>query len=695
MVSVTYNGQATPFPTQVNVAPSAVGIYTLGNSGLGPGVFTGMDGSGKTFAAPATSGETVTAMATGLGSVSGPANVAPSNFPNFPGVEVFVGTQTATVTYAGRSACCVGLDQITFEVPAGVAGCYVPVAVRSGGTISNFVSIAVSSDGGQCSDTAPTIPIGVMNQAVAGQSVKAAAFAAGPVPVLQGLGFNEKLYLTATLSRLLHVKLSQQDVEKLLLAGQTRNRRALMHAMTKYAAAWKALNPAAKAQVQSALNPNQAGAVAAFGQFTTPGVLAAVVGGLFPSQGTCIPLPSMSIARSGMGLDAGSSLALSGQAGALTLTPSRTGQYQVSFGSAPNGRNLPPGTYAITGSGGRDVPAFTATLNVGGNVVWTNKAAISIIDRSQPLTVTWSGGTSPGYVLVGGYAGSGYGNLQGFVCAEDSSKGSFTIPSFILSMLPPAGGGMFISPHPLSQPVTIPGVDLAYFMDGSSDTKSVSYQVAGLQIVSGNFQSAGPNQPFSAPLTVEAIDAQGNPVSNASVTWNVSAGNAFIPNRLSFTNASGQASVNVIAESPAGAVTITAAIGSLAVQFTLTATSGLTPAACAAYPAGFVPFTSVVYRSPPDSAGNTLIVGAVPLANLSVIQGLPLPAGPNQEFCGAVNLGSGYNVTAYVPTAAERAGDFSAFGGVLINPIINRPFPGNIIPTSLFGQVYAWRIPPQ
>ncbi len=35
-----------------------------------------------------------------------------------------------------------------------------------------------------------------------------------------------------------------------------------------------------------------------------------------------------------MGLDAGSSLALSGQAGGLTLTPSRTGQYQVLFGSA-------------------------------------------------------------------------------------------------------------------------------------------------------------------------------------------------------------------------------------------------------------------------------------------------------------------------------------------------------------------------
>jgi hypothetical protein len=64
----------------------------------------------------------------------------------------------------------------------------------------------------------------------------------------------------------------------------------------------------------------------------------------------------------------------------------------------------------------------------------------------------------------------------GFVCVEDSSKGSFTIPSFLLSTLPPGAGGMFVSSHPLSQQVTIPGVDLAYFMDGSSDAKSLVYQ---------------------------------------------------------------------------------------------------------------------------------------------------------------------------------------------------------------------------
>jgi hypothetical protein len=151
----------------------------------------------------------------------------------------------------------------------------------------------------------------------------------------------------------------------------------------------------------------------------------------------------------------------------------RTGEYQTLFGNIPSGRDLPPGSYTVRGSGGRDVNAFSATLNVGGNVLWSNKTAVATVDRSQPLTITWTGGTSPGYVLIGGYVNGGQ---EGFVCSEDVNKGSFTIPSFVLSTLPAASGGMFVSPNPLSQQISIPGVDLAYFMDGSNDAKSLVYR---------------------------------------------------------------------------------------------------------------------------------------------------------------------------------------------------------------------------
>lgn len=476
-LTVGYNGTSAPFPAQFEVVSTAPGLYTLGSSGEGPGVFTASDGSVKSFAESAKTGETVTLWATGLGPVGGPTNALPPTFPNFPGVQVFVGTQPATVVYAGRSGCCVGLDQISFVVPNGVQGCYVPVTVQSGSpaqsAFSNFVSLPVTGGGGPCSDTAPTLPVSIMNQAAAGQPVTVAGLAAGPVTALLGLGFDERVYIAQKLSTLLHAKVSVEDVARLLRAQQHHNQRAFRKVMTKYAASWKALSPSARLAVQAVLSPNQEGAVAGLGRYSSAAALAAAVGGLFPSQGTCTSLPSRPVGSNAFGLDAGPSLALSGPPGSFTMALTRTGEYQTLFGSAPSGRDLPPGVYTVTGNGGLDVSAFSASLNVGGNVLWTNKAAISTIDRSQPLTVTWTGGTSPGYVLIGGYVNGGQ---MGFVCSEDVNKGSFTIPAFVLSSIPAGSGGMFVTPNPLSQQISIPGVDLAYFMDGSNDAKSLVYR---------------------------------------------------------------------------------------------------------------------------------------------------------------------------------------------------------------------------
>jgi len=126
------------------------------------------------------------------------------------------------------------------------------------------------------------------------------------------------------------------------------------------------------------------------------------------------------------------------------------------------------------------------------------------------------------------------------------------------------------------------------------------------------------------------------------------------------------------------------------------------PPTCAAYPAGFVPFPSVGYVSAPNSAGDRLLVGNMsltsggnPLFNSSFaeLQGLPLPAFKNQQFCGTVTLAAGYTAVTYVPTAAERSGDFSAFAGLLLDPLANNaPFPGGIIPASRLPSPMAWRI---
>lgn len=73
---------------------------------------------------------------------------------------------------------------------------------------------------------------------------------------------------------------------------------------------------------------------------------------------------------------------------------------------------------------------------------------------------------------------------------------------------------------------------------------------------------------------------------------------------------------------------------------------------------------------------------------------VPLPAAPNELFADAsIQLAPGvYFTGVYVPTAAERMGNFSSFLGPLLDPLGNGPFPGNMIPPVRWGDPFAFRI---
>src|SRR5262249_22485713 len=117
--------------------------------------------------------------------------------------------------------------------------------------------------------------------------------------------------------------------------------------------------------------------------------------------------------------------------------------------------------------------------------------------------------------------------------------------------------------------------------------------------------------------------------------------------------------------------------------------------ACPSYPNGFIPFTQVdeKFIAGPDANGDRVIVGPSTLAALDTIRlSLPLPQFPNEQFCAEVMLAPGLLAVAYVPSAAERAGDFSSFRAPLIDPLIGQPFPNNVIPANRLGSIYAWRI---
>jgi hypothetical protein len=113
---------------------------------------------------------------------------------------------------------------------------------------------------------------------------------------------------------------------------------------------------------------------------------------------------------------------------------------------------------------------------------------------------------------------------------------------------------------------------------------------------------------------------------------------------------------------------------------------GQTPP-CVAFPAGVAPFSRIDYISLPNSSGDRLVVGS--LASQSLLSAIPLPSATNQRYCGPVELMPGLAAIAYVPSPAERSGDFSPFAGILVDPLTHSfdplrgsPFPGGRIPAS-------------
>jgi uncharacterized protein (TIGR03437 family) len=524
-ITVAYNGQTgsnSSSTVTVTVVASSVGIFTTTGTGRGTGNFTA-GGTPITSANSAEPGETITAQATGLGPIGTPDNVLPTTFPNFPNVQVWVGSQLAQLVSDARSATTAGIDQISFAVPTGITGCNVPVTILSGGNLSNTATLPVSASGGACSDSGPTPPTSVLTKATGGQPVKVAVIAIGP----KGIGSSGGTQAVAErLSAALHTRVSEADAAKLIRAYASRNQRGIGIAMAKYARQWKALDARAKASISAQLGQTQEGAAALFEIFTNEGSAATIEVAQFPPAGACVVVPQsfpphqvFAIGRSGTGLDAGASLSLTGAASSLILPQSfrYKGQYHAAFGSSITGPNVPLGSYTISGTGGADVGAFSATITVGSHLAISNKSALNAVDPAQPFTVTWTGGVAGNYILVAGYTPSAYANNQFlsqafFYCAEDGGKGSLTIPSYLLTAMNAASnaqGVLLISPHPLSNQIAISGLDLAYFADGSSDSANVTWSVA-----------AAP----ASPVLISPANAATGVTTTPALAWSASPG---------------------------------------------------------------------------------------------------------------------------------------------------------------------------
>jgi uncharacterized protein (TIGR03437 family) len=165
-IAVSYNGvRSNPYTIQTTI--SNFDIFTANETGYGQAVAQNYnsvsDQPQNSYTTPAKPNQVVTLWGTGIGPYSTPDNQLPqaANDAAIP-LTLYVGGVPANVSYHGRSGCCAGVDQVVFTVPPGVSGCSVPVTavvqVPIPGTtvitsyVSNTASIAVSADGGVCSD---------------------------------------------------------------------------------------------------------------------------------------------------------------------------------------------------------------------------------------------------------------------------------------------------------------------------------------------------------------------------------------------------------------------------------------------------------------------------------------------------------------------------------------------------------------
>jgi hypothetical protein len=121
---------------------------------------------------------------------------------------------------------------------------------------------------------------------------------------------------------------------------------------------------------------------------------------------------------------------------------------------------------------------------------------------------------------------------------------------------------------------------------------------------------------------------------------------------------------------------------------------------CVPFKSTVVPFSTIFYVSDPNANGDRLVVAPMAQQTRDVLDQLPLPTAPNQQYCEPVELAPRLFVDAYVPTADERRGNFSAFNGLLIDPfdLSKTPFRNGVIPADRLDfrnskqPVFAWRI---
>jgi uncharacterized protein (TIGR03437 family) len=420
-LTVSYNSVTGTAP--ITVVQSNVGIYTVNQSGSGPGVVTFANYQVVTNSNSVKAGDVLIIWATGLGPITTSDAQPPVSVDLGTPIQIYVGGMSSQVLYRGRSSFA-GLDQINFTVPQGVApGCAVSLVIQTNSLVSNNTALPVSSNGGTCTDPVVS-PQSSLN--LSGKST----YSLGTLGLLSST--------TSTASP---------------TGGQNTTQTTL-------------------------------GAIASFQSITQAQVSSGSASLGITSLGSCSVITSVGTPTGGGStltpLDAGVVTVTPPSAAPVTLKAISTGLYQSALTA------LPAGAYQFTGAGGTGVSPFSVTYTSAAPLTWTNQSiASTAIDRTKPLTYTWSGGDPKGYAEMEltseGITGTSVTSAI-VTCTAPVSAGQFSVPTWaLLSLIPTTSNSLFsIGTASLSgfsyQLLTIPGLDLGLGASESFTTVPASFK---------------------------------------------------------------------------------------------------------------------------------------------------------------------------------------------------------------------------
>jgi len=453
-ITVT-TASGTSQPANITVVETQFGIDTLYGTGAGPAVAEDASGNVLTFTHSANPGQTIVLWGSGVG--PDPGNPDETVFPQKQnnltnlGIEVDIGGIKSAVSYLGRSMY-PGLDQINVTVPPNVEpGCFVSVVVWAGTNISNFASLPIAASGQTCSDQ--VIPYSGTE--------------------LETLGTKGAVNIGAL--RIGVLQLAPTSLFGIPVSAETQQN------------AYAMFTSSSATQFISSLYAPENGAVDV--ALTTVSIGSCLVqqDGSFSGSSTATPT----------NLNAGSTINVIGPSATAMLNANNGVYYTPADGGS--GNNLPNGFISNSGgdfkfnnaSGASQVGAFSTQATVPPVFTWNERDTTSNVDRSEPLTVTWSNAAPDSFVQISGFSSASYGVdtiATAFTCSASASAGTFTVPAPVLLALPPtavldglvSSSYLAVSDFTIPQTFSAPGLDVGtvygYVTNTTGETGNVVYQ---------------------------------------------------------------------------------------------------------------------------------------------------------------------------------------------------------------------------